>query len=361
LLTIRSGVCVVLIVLVAACGRALPSKPSEAGPQPVGIPAAFGWDGVDNRMMMCFTFGVAVDVQPSCWTLKETNWESAPAPPITGHLSFAIDALVYDPERRREVLVAALEGAVPQVWEWDGRSWRMIVTAHHPNLQGGRVQTSRGAYSPELGEVVEPNLGMGYQTWLYDGTDWSSIPMDPPVNSPGGTGDVEYDATRHSIVALSFLDYRTWAFDGKAWKPIPLRGGSSPQFDYGMGRQGPVVSLDEQRGQWVVFGGFDGVKGYSDTWIGDVSTWTKASPVISPRARHAASLAWDPSTHRLLLFGGEAFVNAPPYGYNLSDTWAWDGNQWSQVAGPVYPIEPPSHSNASPAPASAPRLSSPTP
>jgi hypothetical protein len=50
----------------------------------------------------------------------------------------------------------------------------------------------------------------------------------------------------------------------------------------------------------------------------------------------------DPSLSRIVLFGGYVGVdektNRPVV---LGDTWSWDGSEWHQLAGPVYPASPP--------------------
>jgi hypothetical protein len=163
------------------------------------------------------------------------------------------------------------------------------------------------------------------RTWLYDGKNWRSLATS---HEPPGFFHIEYDQTRHEIIALSLTDYRTWTFDGHDWTPLPLLG-STPAI--AAGRQAPAVALDQQRDQWVLFGGFDGTNSYDDTWTGDGTTWTQQSPAQSPTPRVGEpgtdNLAWDPLNRRLLLFGGQssAFSGA------LGDTWAWNGVTWQKL------------------------------
>jgi hypothetical protein len=134
------------------------------------------------------------------------------------------------------------------------------------------------------------------------------------------------------------MAYQTWIFDGKDWTSLALSG-QTPEVHNpgaGQGRQNPAVAFDQQRGLWVVFGGFDGTTYFSDTWLGDGSTWKKVSTARSPSERVAGAMAWDPDRHRLLLFGGSSGLGA------LGDTWSWDGNSWKYVAGrlPTPPATP---------------------
>ena len=47
-------------------------------------------------------------------------------------------------------------------------------------------------------------------------------------------------------------------------------------------------------------------------------TWTQLSPATSPPARYSASMAYDPATGNMVLFGGIGSS-----GNTLSDTWSW--------------------------------------
>ncbi|MGA3149423.1 MAG: kelch repeat-containing protein, partial [Acidimicrobiales bacterium] len=57
--------------------------------------------------------------------------------------------------------------------------------------------------------------------------------------------------------------------------------------------------------------------------VSPATTWTAQSPAASPSARYGATMAYDPATGNMVLFGGEgrsAFLN---------DTWTWDGSTWT--------------------------------
>jgi hypothetical protein len=75
----------------------------------------------------------------------------------------------------------------------------------------------------------------------------------------------------------------------------------------------------------------------NDTWVWNGSTWTDypATEIQAPPARRLAAMAFDPSLHQLILFGGEGSD-----GHLLGDTWAWNGASWYQqsvVAGSPSP------------------------
>jgi hypothetical protein len=108
--------------------------------------------------------------------------------------------------------------------------------------------------------------------------------------------------------------------------PAPVAGAGTPSTTWT--EQSPATSpparddasmaYDPSTGNMVLFGGYDGSGGYlNDTWTWDGTTWTQQSPVTSPPARVGASMAYDPSTGNMVLFGG-----AGNSGF-LDDTWTY--------------------------------------
>ncbi len=96
------------------------------------------------------------------------------------------------------------------------------------------------------------------------------------------------------------------------------------------------MAYDPATGQLVLFGGHDDTLGVypGETWTWDGSTWTELSPATSPPARSDASMAYDPATGQLLLIGG--------YGPGVShyaDTWSWNGSTWTQLSPATSPPE----------------------
>ncbi len=74
----------------------------------------------------------------------------------------------------------------------------------------------------------------------------------------------------------------------------------------------------------VLFGGLNGGSDLNDTWTWDGSAWSQpvdpgctSSCTSSPAVRSGASMAYDPATGNMVLFGG---LNG---GSDLNDTWTW--------------------------------------
>jgi hypothetical protein len=93
-------------------------------------------------------------------------------------------------------------------------------------------------------------------------------------------------------------------------------------------RAGAASAFDADRSRTVLFGGrtADGANG--DTWEWEGNHWTQVQD-SGPAARAAAAMAY--GSAGVVLFGGE--LDAAVAGSPLaSDTWSWNGSDWTQVA-----------------------------
>jgi hypothetical protein len=92
------------------------------------------------------------------------------------------------------------------------------------------------------------------------------------------------------------------------------------------------VADDPSTGQVVLFGG---VSNFANTWAWNGATWTLLHPVNSPEGRYDTSAAFDPQSGQILLFGGHLESGMP-----VDDTWGWDGTDWQELS-PGGAAEPP--------------------
>ncbi|NOU33597.1 MAG: hypothetical protein HOO96_37355 [Polyangiaceae bacterium] len=83
-------------------------------------------------------------------------------------------------------------------------------------------------------------------------------------------------------------------------------------------RSGAAMAYDPTSRKLVLFGGYDGVH-RDDTWVFDGVTWTRVRPPVSPPGRASAAFALDDKSGKLVLFGGYDGRD------DLGDTWLWDG------------------------------------
>jgi hypothetical protein len=91
-------------------------------------------------------------------------------------------------------------------------------------------------------------------------------------------------------------------------------------------RDSASMAYDPGTGNMVLFGGAGPSGPVGDTWTWNGATWTQQSPATSPPGREYASMAYDAATGQMVLFGGFHSNN----GSYLNDTWTWDGTTWTQ-------------------------------
>ena len=128
-----------------------------------------------------------------------------------------------------------------------------------------------------------------------------------------------------------------WALDAVAGTFTQLHDGVVSLAPHARGRA--AVAWNATTNRLVVFGGDNRASGplpantiLNDTWEYDPSTntWTDVTPVSgSPSPRRWAGMAWDPITGGMLLFGGDTGTAV------LSDTWLLLGGSWLPM-GPAH-------------------------
>lgn len=152
---------------------------------------------------------------------------------------------------------------------------------------------------------------------------------------------IAYDQDRKEVVLFGGshpitgedLD-ETWTWDGAQWtkqgppvSPPPRRGGS--------------MAYDPVTRQVLLFGGTDqSGRGFRDTWLWNGETWSQAHPAVSPPPRVFTAMAFNLVRQGVLLFGGVDLTGSPRLSQYINDTWLWDGHNWTQ-AHPV--IAPPAN------------------
>ncbi|HUX68165.1 MAG TPA: kelch repeat-containing protein [Terriglobales bacterium] len=158
---------------------------------------------------------------------------------------------------------------------------------------------------------------------------WSFLseyqPHGPTV--PGGYGEVAmaYDAARRRLLLLGEDNAAgpVWLSgnDGASWTQAPCGG---------PGLAGASMAYDDALGEVLVFGGEDVNSGRAQSAMeyadgqGCLRAASRSNAGLAPTARAYASLAYDPGSKDLVLFGGTG---------SRGGVWAWNGQQWSQHRG----------------------------
>jgi len=98
------------------------------------------------------------------------------------------------------------------------------------------------------------------------------------------------------------------------------------------------MAYDVQRGATVLFGGTDAAGNlYDDTWEWNGKIWAFRG-VTGPEARTEHAMVYDAQQDVTILMGGETTTipGSSTSGRRQVDTWAWDGEHWTQRVN--YPL-----------------------
>jgi N-acetylneuraminic acid mutarotase len=140
----------------------------------------------------------------------------------------------------------------------------------------------------------------------------------------GGTGGAPQPVTPFPLGTELFND--TWAYDPGAntWTNLNPAG-AVPEI-----RGFFTMAYDPIARKVILFGGATATALFSDTWAYDpaANRWTHLSPAGTvPAARGGQVMAYDPPTRKMLLFGGGSFTGV------FDDVWAYDSaaNAWKEL------------------------------
>lgn len=245
--------------------------------------------------------------------------------------------LAFDARRRRTVSFAPT-----YLFEWDGADWNRPVSPVIPNSFAtstpDRLALASDTYRGRVvlfGGWSPTGSRPAISTLEWDGREWTLPPagiyppgnlMDPAMGfDPAGNRTLLFGGT---LIGGTSLLSGTWEWDGTCWSThAPAVAPAN--------RWGAALAFDSNRGTVLLFGGRDRTTVFGDTWEWDgiAKSWTRLQPALSPPARSMHAMAPDPSSGRILLFGG---TNGTA---TLSDTWEWSGKDgtWTNLQPPASP------------------------
>ncbi len=280
--------------------------------------AAMATDRTRNRIVLfggMNTSGLLGDT----WEWDGTQWSLG----ASGGPSPRLAKLAFDPTSGRVVMVGGTDAAATPLfdsYEWTGSQW--VQRANVPTVFTGAADD--GAL---LHAIADGNYTVGNDAWAWAGS-WVRRVID--TRRPGHhQSAIAYDPLRDQVVThggltMAGLDGATAIWDG-AWQQLAATGPS--------GRFGAAALFMPARGRIVLFGGFDNSSALDDTWEWDGAAWTQLQPATRPSPRLDHAMATD-GAGRVLLFGGSADTS---YTQFLSDTWHFDGTNWTLLAGATGP------------------------
>lgn len=170
-------------------------------------------------------------------------------------------------------------------------------------------------------------------TWGFDGGQWKQLannigPMDTTTMTlPDPSGPTVFDPTANVFVTYREPSGDLLTFDGTTWT-VKAKGSDTgappPRIQSSLG-------IDGVNHQVVLYGGFcTAFSGLcSDMWRWTGSAWQPITLTSPPPDRKGAQIVFSGPLNKLILFGGRSTSQ-------FSDTWGFDGTNWSQLAS-VFP------------------------
>lgn len=216
----------------------------------------------------------------------------------------------------------------------DSIRWRRLTPKAGPSPRFGAAMTYDAAHRTILLFSGEIRGGGGQEaadadTWMWDGRNWTlrSPKASPPARSRACIG---YHPPTGIVVLFGggnlngFLG-DTWLWNGRNWTPGPSTGPAA--------RAAAAMAYDPATESLLMFGGY-GDRMFSDTWAWNGTRWRVLNPESKPLPTRGATMAYSAGLGRLVLFGGTHFQGATR---GASETWAWDGRNWTQISFTTWP------------------------
>lgn len=246
--------------------------------------------------------------------------------------------MAYDAARRQLMLFGGSTLSLPsqsmnETWTWNGSAWQQLHPAASPPAMDGVM--AYDAASQQIILLLYNILSGGKvdnQMWAWNGATWQQLHSSTIPEVVGVS--MAYDAARRQIVLfgggvpnghLETYMNTTWTWDGSTWSKRSPTTSPAP-------RTAAAMVYDSARQQVVLYSG-NGQDPLNDLWIWNGANWQQQRPAQMPPEREGAYLVYDDATQQAILFGGTSVPGLLP----LSDTWAWNGREWTQISGQGAP------------------------
>lgn len=215
---------------------------------------------------------------------------------------------------------------------WNGTTWAQAAPATSPSPSRLDFASSYDGYN------VVMFGGMSYdapqqETWIWNGTTWAKL---APATVPFARFKAKMahlatgapKAVMFGGATLLGTVGETWVWNGHSntlnWTLANSTNNPAARTDHGFAG-GPTFC--------VLFGGKTDQLLLSDSWNFDGTQWTQLTPTGSPGARAEASMAYDVANSEWVLFGGKNDVDLLDDTYTLNSA----GTAWTKKAPAASP------------------------
>lgn len=284
----------------------------------------------------CFNGALADET----WEWDGTNWDDVS--PTSNPGALVGHALAYDRTRNETILFGGIFiGATNSTYRYRNAKWTRVEQDAEPGPRSLPLMEYDPVRNVTLlyGGVNESSEF--YDFWQLQGNRWKKIDVEGTPQScsyPAGA----WDASRQKLVMVC-QDASVHEWDGTAWKSFnTFNADRQPRSD----RRFSSVVYDPRTRRVVLFGGYSFGRDYvNEFWSWDGTSWTQlARNRTAPAPRSLSSLFYDPSTQRLILFGGIGRPKATDPVIRYGDMWSWDGTNWTEMT--AVTLKPPARYGA---------------
>jgi Galactose oxidase, central domain len=203
-------------------------------------------------------------------------------------------------------------------------TWHLLTPPTQPTpVSGAAMAYDRTDHTMMLWGGSDSGGAVVGTTWGFNGSTWQMLASGPDRR----TSPLVFDPQIHGLLAFGGAGLPgqpgiagdTWTFNGSAWTQIATSGPPA--------RESAAMAYDPKLKEVLLFGGDNGstpLLFFGDTWAWTpLGGWKELSPATSPTARFGATMSYDRSLGKLVLFGGQSST-----GPVQNDTWTFDGSTW---------------------------------